>query len=275
MYKNKWMLLILCVILLSISGIVFTARQTSDNALVRSVRTIYAPIQKGAYLIQNQMHSITDYFKNKKNLNETIVSLSAELQQAKIENQSLQEYREEAIRLQQLLDFNNSNLETYSMVSARVIARSANNWTKTMIISKGSKDGLVENMTVISPDGLIGRLSLVFSSTAEVSLITDREAAVGAIFADNRETNGIVEGMGEADQLRMVNIPYYAKINENEVILTSGLSSIYPKGIVIGTVKSIEREPNGILLKTMVVPAVDFNHIEEVFVISGYGLSFE
>jgi len=275
MFKNKWMLIILGVIMLSITAIVFTARQPSDNALVRAVRYVYTPMQKGAYLIQYKIHNISDLIVSKQTLNETISRLSNELKQAKIENQSLLEYRSESIRLQQLLEFNNSNLETYGLATARVIARSANNWTKTVIISKGAKDGLDENMAVITPDGLVGRLSLVFSNTAEVSLITDREAAVGAIFAENRETNGIVEGIGESEQLRMVNIPYYAKIDENETVLTSGLSSIYPKGIVIGTVKSIEREPNGILLKTMVVPAVDFNHLEEVFIIIEHNLSFE
>lgn len=270
MSKNKWLLLALGLSVLSIIGIVFTAHQPSDNSFVRTVRYVYTPWQRGVDVIRNNWQGVTGFFSSKKVLNETIAQLEVELGNAKIENQALQEYRAEANRLQVLWDFHNNNLETYDLIAARVIARSANSWTKSMIISKGTQDGLKENMTVISPDGLVGRLSMVFPHTAEVSLITDREVAVGAIFAENRETNGIVEGIGENDSLRMVNIPYYAKIYEHEQVLTSGLSSIYPKGIVIGTVQTIDREENGILLKTILVPAVNFNHLEEVLVITGF-----
>jgi rod shape-determining protein MreC len=267
---NKWLVFVCLIVILSIIGVAFTASQNTNNVLVRTVRYVYMPVQSGIDAVRNNWLNIYDFFGNKKLLNQRIAEMEKELDQVKMANNSLNEYRHEAQRLQTLLDFKDSNIDVYDLVAARVIARSPNNWTNSLTISKGSQDGIAENMTVITPDGLVGRVNAVFSQSAEISLITDNEVAVGAIFAENRDTTGIVEGTGQDNGLRMVNIPYYAKINENETVLTSGLSSIYPKGIVIGTIRSVETENKGLLLNTVVIPAVDFNHLEEVLVIINY-----
>jgi rod shape-determining protein MreC len=94
--------------------------------------------------------------------------------------------------------------------------------------------------------------------------------AVGVLLQETRETNGIVEGLGDNSILRMRNIPYYSKVQTGDQVVTSGLSEYYPKGIVIGKITKISREPNGLLLSAAVAPAVDFNKLEEVLVITTY-----
>ncbi len=273
--SNKWIWAIVLVLIVASISIAKTAHQPVDNIVIRSIRTVYTPVQSGASFVRDKWHGVIDFFQSKNSLNRQITALEAELNAARIENASLKEYYQETLRLQNLLNFKNENLGTHNMVAARVIARSPNSWNDSIIISKGSMQSLAVDMPVISSLGLVGRISRVFDNTAEVSLITDTEIAVGAIFAIDRETNGIVEGIGESDKLRMVNIPYYAKITENEQVLTSGLSRIYPKGIQIGTIQTIIHEPNGLLLKTYLTPAVDFNKLEEVLVITDYKPQFE
>jgi rod shape-determining protein MreC len=94
--------------------------------------------------------------------------------------------------------------------------------------------------------------------------------AVGAILQETRETTGIVEGMGESNVLRMINIPYYADVEKGERVISSGLSQTYPKGITIGTIFKVTREPSGLVQSATITPAVDFDKLEEVLVIKNY-----
>lgn len=110
----------------------------------------------------------------------------------------------------------------------------------------------------------------VNNTTAEVNLLTDREMAVGVILQRTRETNGLVEGLGDGNLLRMGNIPYYSSVEVNDRVITSGLSTTYPKGIDVGIISKISREPNGLLLTAEVKPVVDFDRLEEVMVIIDY-----
>ncbi len=93
---------------------------------------------------------------------------------------------------------------------------------------------------------------------------------MGAILQKSREARGIVEGLGKSTFLSMANIPYYSSIKKGDQVICSGLSSQYPKGIRIGKVISVSREPSGLLLSARVKPAVDFDKLEEVLVIINY-----
>ncbi len=169
-----------------------------------------------------------------------------------------------------MLAFKEHNQEQFTLQSARVIARSPNNWFKVITIDQGSQDGITQGMPVINPDGLVGRVSNTSQYSSQVELITDREMAVGAILQNTRETRGIVEGMGDSNALGMINIPYYSQVKKGERVLSSGLSEFYPKGIPIGTIQAVKREANGLLLSATVKPAVKFDKLEEVFVITQY-----
>lgn len=213
---------------------------------------------------------ITSIFASKRELLQQAESLQQQNQALILENQALVEYRAEALRLQKLIGFQNDNLETYHLVPARVIARSPSTWYQYIMLDKGENDGIVRNMAVISPQGLVGRVASTSPHTAQVNLLTDREMAVGVVSQDSRETRGIVEGAGDDNLLRMANIPYYSPINIGERVVTSGLSEIYPPGIVIGTIQDITDEPGGLLKSAEVKPAVQFDQLEEVLLITSY-----
>lgn len=269
--KSKWFWLILVVVI----GAFITMNQTSlpredITLLEKAVHGIYTPLQNGINDIRGHWGYIGDLVSDKRTLQNRINELEKRNIQMAIDNQALREYEAQAKRLQELLEFKEDNLDIYDLQAAAIIARSPNNWNKTVLINVGANAGIQRGMPVIHPDGLVGRISSVSQNSAQVSLITDREMAVGVILQRSRETNGIVEGTGNSDVLRMNNIPYYSSIEENDRVITSGLSANYPKGIVVGTVSKVNREPSGLLLSAEVKPAVDFDRLEEVLVITNY-----
>lgn len=239
------------------------------TALERIIRDSFTPLQSGLSGLRRGLEGVSLEFAEKEDLQAQIAELENREERLNKENQQLREYRAEARRLSTLLDFKEKNSD-YTLQTARVIARSPNNWFKIITIDQGSQDGISQGMPVVTPDGLVGRVSNTSKYSSQVELITDREMAVGAILQNTRETSGIVEGLGSSDTLGMINIPYYSKVKKGERVLSSGLSEFYPKGITIGTIKSVKRESNGLLLTAAVKPAVEFDKLEEVFVITHF-----
>ncbi len=271
LFKSKFFWLLLLVIVVSMVVMNATAAERGNiTFLEKVIRDTYVPLQSGVNSFRNNWDGWTAVFSDKSHLQKQIKLLEAENSRLTMENQSLQEYKQESFRLRKMLNFENSNREKYDLLPAHLIARSPNNWYECITIDRGLRQGVQNGMPVISPGGLVGCVGSVSENSAQVNLITDREMAVGAIIQKTRETNGIVEGLGDSNELRMINIPYYSKISEGDRIISSGLSATYPPGINIGTVTKVTREPNGLLQVAMIKPAVDFNKLEEVFVITGY-----
>lgn len=243
-------------------------KEVSGSHLMQAV---YAPLHRASDSVRSCIGEFTGFFGNKKSLYAQIESLQQKLGALEMENQSLREYQAESIRLQKLLDFKNSNLDTLQFTAARVIARSPSNWYKRILIDKGSGSGIAAGMPVVSPEGLVGRVAAVTENSAQVDLITDPEMAVGAILVKNRDTTGIVEGViGGRYSLRMIDIPYYSAIEVYDEVVTSDLSAVYPKGLKIGTVSELKKEPGGLLISAGLSPAVNFDALEEVLVIVSY-----
>jgi rod shape-determining protein MreC len=133
-----------------------------------------------------------------------------------------------------------------------------------MTIDKGSSDALRGDMAVISPAGVVGRVILTSPRASRVQMLIDRNAAAGAMIERTR-AQGIVVGQGEV--LRMEYVPGTADVRPGDVVVTSGIDKIYPKGFVIGTVDAINRG-TGTYHEITVRPAVDFSKLEEVLVVT-------
>jgi rod shape-determining protein MreC len=187
--------------------------------------------------------------------------LKRELQSLQVQ---LQEERAQAKRtdgLRQLLELRErSGLET---VAAEIIAAGADPEFRDMTIDKGSSDGLKPDMAVISPAGVVGRVVLPSARAAKVQMLIDRNAAAGALIERTR-AQGIVVGQG--DTLRMEYVPGTADVKQGDLVVTSGIDRIYPKGFVIGTVEAVDRGP-GTYHEITIRPAVDFSRLEEVLVV--------
>lgn len=269
--RNKYFWAIILIVIASLSIMSMTTAPRQEVTVVENIiRDIYSPLQKCTGNIRGNWGGISYIFSNKRSLTERINTLEEKNKQLSLDNQLLREYQSEAKRLKKLLDFKEANIDKYTLLEAGVIARSPSNWYNTIVIDRGKNHGVYYGMPVITPEGLVGKVMQVNNTTAEVNLLTDREMAVGVILQRTRETNGLVEGLGDGNLLRMGNIPYYSSVEVNDRVITSGLSTTYPKGIDVGIVNKISREPSGLLLTAEVKPVVDFDRLEEVLVIIDY-----
>lgn len=178
---------------------------------------------------------------------------------------ALQEQRALASRsraLQQLLDLrDHTSLQT---AAAQVIGAGATPDFRTITIDKGTRDGLRPDMAVIAPAGVVGRLVVPGGRSAKVQLLVDRNAAAGVIVERSR-AQGVVVGAG-GDRLEMEYVSEVYDVVAGDVVVTSGIDGIYPKGFMVGWVESIEKS-GGAYRRITVKPAVDFTGLEEVLVV--------
>lgn len=232
-------------------------------------RDLLAPLQSGVSTVTRLGKDTIQNIWSLKDLQEENEELKKQLEKLNAEKNLLEEYRQQNIRLRELLALESSLNSDYQFVAAEVIARDLKNWNHRITINKGSQDGLTKDMAVVTYRGLIGRINSVTSSTAEVILITDSQGAVGSLLQSSRFP-GVVEGTTDnSGLLQMIHLPFDAPVQENEVVISSGLGEIIPKGLRIGYVTEIKVEPNGLMKKAIIKPFADLDRIEEVLVVTG------
>lgn len=226
-----------------------------------------SPMQKGITTLTEGANDIIAYFKENKELRQENENMAKQIARLQEEIYTLKEKELENQRLLKLLDYKEERKSNYELVMSKVIGRDPNNWYKTIIINKGSNEGIKANMPVINHDGLVGIIISSTENTAEVLLLLDSEGAVGARVFENRLAPGVVIGTDKADILKMIHLSHDSQIEKGHTIITSGLGGVYPRGIRIGTVKEVQLEPNGLMKTAVIKPFVDFNRLEEVLVI--------
>jgi rod shape-determining protein MreC len=179
------------------------------------------------------------------------------------------EFAEDAMqghRLQAILDFQQHYVS--STVAAQVIGTSGIDLSRVLYIDKGSKDGLKPDQAVITPDGIIGKLRDVFPHTSQVLLINDQTSGAGVLLASTR-LRAILRG-SPTGQILINNLTPDSRIKTGEQVLTSGGDQVYPRGLPVGTIESInldpEHQPYTII---QLRPAANLNQLEEVLVITG------
>jgi len=189
--------------------------------------------------------------------------LKRRLADAQIAFQQTQALADRARGLEQLLELrDHSDLK---LTAAEIIGASATPDFRTLTIDKGTSDGLKADMAIIAPGGVVGRIAVPSARASKVQLLIDRNAAAGALIERSR-AQGVVVGAGE-DRLRMDFVAESSDIVVGDHVVTSGIDGIYPKGFVIGTVETVEK--NGPAYRRIIVkPAVNFSSLEEVLVVN-------
>jgi rod shape-determining protein MreC len=167
-------------------------------------------------------------------------------------------------RLQELMDLKTQ--ATLPTLAAEVIAGNPDPSMRTVTIDRGSLDGVLADMAVIAPRGIVGRvIGPVGRHAARVQLIVDRNAAAGAL-SERTRAGGMVVGAEANPPLRMELVSNFADVKAGDNVVASGVDGIYPKGYLIGQVERSDR--GGGLYRTISVrPAVDFSSLEEVLVV--------
>jgi rod shape-determining protein MreC len=189
--------------------------------------------------------------------------LREQLEEMRVQQARLQQDAEQARRLQALLGFKEQFI--HQTVAAQVIGSSGSELSRVLTLDKGSRDGIRNDMAVITPDGVVGKIVRVFPGSSQVLVITDQSSGVGAILEKSR-LQGIVKGTPEGDPM-LDYIMVDEAVGGGERVLTSGGDRIFPKGLPVGSVIRVEKGHDlfhAIYLK----PAADLSRLEEVLIIT-------
>lgn len=182
-------------------------------------------------------------------------------------NQSLEDEIEE---LKELLELNRT-LTEYKTVNATILSRNKSYWFNNMMIDKGKKDGIKKGMAVVTKNGLIGKISKVYSSSAEIKLITsdDTNNKVSVSVKTNESENiAILNGYDKKSGLvKIIGVNKNTNIEVGNEVLTSGLGGVFPGGIYIGTVMKIESDKYDLSNNVYIKTKQDFNNIHYVTVL--------
>jgi len=217
-----------------------------------------------------KLRDIIPAVRHRRNLLQTNQDLVATNEFLRQQVHAFGETARENIRLQDLLKF--TKRHPLHSVGARVIGRDTSNWWKSIQIDRGTDDGVREDMPVVTADGLVGRTAEVTRSESRVLLLIDRNCKVSGLLQASREP-GIVTGpdhfFSRRPQCQMTFVNRHVSVGEGELVISSGLGGVFPKGLVIGTVTHVELNPDtGMYLDVVIEPAVNFSKIEEVMVIT-------
>lgn len=190
--------------------------------------------------------------------------LKTELDQTRLRLHELEARAAESQRLAGLLEMKQS-YERAPLLAARVIGTSPAATTRTVLIDRGSEDGIKVNMVVLTPEGVVGKVVAVFPTVAQVLLVTDQKSGVGALVAES-SLLGVVKGTGSS-QCRLDYISNQESIPRGALIVTSGQDQLYPKGLPIGRVETAR--PGEIFQEITVSPAAPLSRLQHVLVLAG------
>ncbi len=181
--------------------------------------------------------------------------------------EATQEQIGEAARLREILELR--PILPFPTMTAQVIAREGVPWFRNLTIDKGLKDGVRLNAPVLGVGGVLGRVVSVGPTAAKVQLLLDRDCGVGVRIERTRTTAVVAGQISFADsgtsELLMKYVPVLADVVVGDVVVTSGLDQIYPKGLVVGRVRSVGKG-SGLFKEVAVQPSANFEKIEEVMV---------
>jgi rod shape-determining protein MreC len=240
------------------------------HATQRGAMEVLAPVQEGANRALKPFRDLFGWFGDTMDAKQERDELRDERDTLRQQVARLELERSENEELRGLLSFNRTT--NYRPVTARVYVRSPSTWYSTVQINKGSSDGVRVNQPVVNGAGLVGKVKSVSDGNAVVMLLTDQQFGVSAQAVKAREPGAILPAVGAPGDLILDLVPRAKRVKAGDQIITAGtvserLSSPFPRGLLIGTVKRIEGD--GELDRTIhVEPAADLRRLDIVQVLT-------
>ena len=265
---RKYSLLIFIILLLLFALVLMSlrAKQRKGVEYVDALlMEFFSPFQKASHLVIKTAQGTFQQYVFLVNLEKENRALKKRMAELQEENHRIREMKLANERLRELLLFREKN--SPSMMGAEVIGQDPSSWFKSITIDKGEKDGVKKGMAVVSPAGVIGQILKTASGYATVLLITDYNSAIDSIVERTR-AKAIVEGMGE-NRCQLKYLRRAEEVALGDVVVTSGLGGNFPKGLMVGEIKKVDKKGHGVFQFAELVPSVDMTQLEEVFVILG------
>lgn len=271
LFKKKSFLLMLITLVIFLLIGLSSNENSRINWLNNSVSVVLSPLQKVFLSSGEKVSASMSFFKDIKAAKLENDELKAKIDQLEKENSELIGYREKIKELKVALNLKDQ-FNDYVLIGANIIGKDAGNWFNIFNIDRGSRDSIGWNYPVITGKGLVGRVSVSDVFSSKVISIIDPDSTVSGRISRTRDTV-LVKGdltLKAQGLCRMDHIKPEVDVSFGDTIETSGIDGgIYPKGIIIGKVKSVSQNTSELSRYAIIEPAVDFKRLEEVFVMKG------
>src|SRR3712207_3653602 len=206
------------------------------------------------------------HFKDIKEENKKLREENAILKDKALKYASLAKENES---FKKMINFKDQRSE-YDYIGCEIIGKSGENWLDGFVINRGSDDGIQKKMVVVTGEGLVGQVTSVANKWSIVQSIINENIQVAGMPNSTRENDGVVKGYKDYSNkllAKLYFLPLDSKVKKGDIVLTSALGSLYPKDIKIGTVIDVEEDKGKLVKNALIEPSVDFNRLEELFVI--------
>ncbi len=268
MYRKKKgeLLGIIITIIILILIVVFSNMESNTSFFENIVNKLVMPIQNSLTYLKNRISGNSTFFTDINNLktenqmlqdkNSKLEQSLRELENIKTENETLKEY----LGLTE-------KYGDYKTIPGYIINKDISNYSKVIVINIGKNDGVEKNMTVIADEGLVGHVISVTDTTAKVRTIIDTSSSISCLMSTNKDSIVCKGTLNSNSELKAMYIATDANLIQGDSVDTSGLGGIYPKGIHVGTIKTIVATKNITDRYAIIETAVDFNKLNTVLVI--------
>lgn len=278
-YKKKNYFFNICLVVsIVLSCICFvTYNSPVGSFLSKATNFIATPLQSAASAIYDGFSSITDHFQSVKKLseeNERLLKENMRLSSLDSQNRLLQKENDDLYAYLEL----KKDRSDFEFVNAKVIARSSSNYIATFTLDKGSFHGIKSNMPIIDSDGyLIGVVYSTDFTSSKCRYITSYDVNIG-VYNENSGSTGILTGDFEMFTKNRCLIKGFSEDSTTKIgdrILTSGIGSTYPKGLILGTVSEIISQPDTHTKSAVVAPKEDLFETDNLMIISDFSRIYE
>ncbi len=268
-FKNK---LTVAIVILSVTFLLLISTSIGrgnvsffENGIGYTFNSIQGSIYKLGSDIKYSLGFIFNY-SSVRSENEKLTARNNDLEKQLVDYNSI---KAENDRLRSMLNYKDAN-SSYNYIGCDIIGKSGSGYLDQFVINKGSNDGIAKDMIAVTGEGLVGQVTTVGTNWSIVQSLSNENLAVSAMVESTNDNSGILKGYKDSGSKLLAKL-YYLPIDSNIVagdnILTSGLGGLYPKGIRIGKVLSVEEDKGKVMKTALVEPYVNFNKIQELFIV--------
>lgn len=268
--RNK---LAVTIIVLSVSFlglIVYSVKKENRSIIESGAGSTLNPVQSIIYKGTNKFKETLDFFLNFSEVKAENKELMTKNQELEDELSTYSSLKDENDRLRKVLDFEEER-NNYNYVACDIISHSGGDFLDGYVVNKGKNDKIQKGMIVIGAEGLVGQVTSVGDNWSIVQSLVNENIAVSVMIERTRDATGYIKGYRDSQNrnlAKVYDLPMDSDVKEGDVIMTSGVGLLYPKEIRIGEVISVEEDKVKVMKNAVVKPYVDFNKLEELFIVS-------
>lgn len=259
------------IVLLSVGFLIFigvSVKSEKVSVFENTVGVAINPVQEVLYKINDGTKNFIGFFVNFSKIKQENTKLNQQNTELQTKLLDYENLKKENDSLKEMINFKNS-IEDYQYKGCDIVGKIGNSWIDGFVIDLGKKDGISAGMVVVTGKGLVGQVTSVADNWSKVLTISNENIQVSGIDHGTRD-DGIVKGYIDDynNQMSMLYaLPLESTIKKGDIITTSGKGNFYPKDIRIGEVISVEDDKGKIQKTAVIKPYVDFNKLEELWVV--------